>query len=196
MRASHRVAVVIALLTLGTVLPIVATASDSSTVQSSMRAASQHAFFAALLQHCQHRYEGASSFPTDPAHDFAGKLLVAEIAECSAEQIRIPFTVGSDRSRTWLISWQDNRLSLKHDHRHDDGTPDAVTLYGGIATSAGSPLAQAFAADAYTAQLIPAAASNVWILTLSADGRTLTYHLDRDGKPRYEAVLQKVDPQR
>ena len=40
--------------------------------------------------------------------------------------------VGEDRSRTWIVSvLSDGRLRLKHDHRHEDGEPDAITMYGG-----------------------------------------------------------------
>lgn len=154
------------------------------------------AFFATLTGQCGARYEGATRFPTDPTHDFAGKLLVAELASCSDSEIRIPFTVGSDHSRTWLLQRDGNSLSLKHDHRHPDGSPDAVTLYGGVAVTGGSALSQSFPADAYTAQLIPAAATNVWTLLLSADGGTLTYRLERNGQPRYEAVLKRVQSAR
>ncbi len=152
------------------------------------------AFFANLSKQCGARYEGTTTFPADPGHDFAGKLLVAELARCTDSEIRIPFAVGEDRSRTWLISLNGIDLSLKHDHRHGDGSPDAVTGYGGVAVQAGSALQQSFPADVYTAQLIPAAASNVWTLELSADGRTLSYRLQRHGQPRYEAVLKRVPP--
>ncbi len=152
------------------------------------------AFFATLASQCGARYEGATAFPADPAHDFAGKVLVAELVSCNDSEIRIPFTVGSDRSRTWIIRHNGATLSLQHDHRHPDGNPDPVTLYGGQAAAGGSALSQSFPADAYTAQLIPAAATNVWTLQLSADGTTLHYRLERHGQLRYEAVLKRVPP--
>jgi hypothetical protein len=30
-------------------------------------------------------------------------------------------------------------------------------------------------------------------VSLSADGSSLTYHLERDGKPRFTAVLKRVE---
>lgn len=152
-------------------------------------------FFAALQAQCGARYVGASRFPPDPNHDFAGKVLVAEIKSCQPDEIRIPFAVGEDRSRTWILRREADGLSWKHDHRHADGSPDAVTMYGGMATAGGTALQQAFAADAYTAALLPAAATNVWTVTLAADGSTLTYHLARHGQPRYEAVLHRQPAQ-
>lgn len=153
------------------------------------RADSREAFFAKLRAACGASFEGASVFPRDPGDAFAGKRLVATIASCSDSEIRVPFVVGEDRSRTWGITKNGGGLQLKHDHRHADGTPDTQTMYGGMAMETGSELSQSFAADAYTAKLIPAAATNVWTLSLSADGRTLTYYLERDGKPRFKADL-------
>lgn len=149
-------------------------------------------FFATLKGLCGARFEGAMTFPADGQDDFAGKRLVAHVASCSDEEIRVPFLVGEDRSRTWVFSRPDGGLQLKHDHRHADGTPDEVTMYGGMASTTGTPLAQSFAADAHTAKLIPAAATNVWTVSLSADGTLLTYHLERDAKPRFTAVLRKI----
>lgn len=151
-------------------------------------------FLATLMSMCGQRFEGAMTYPIDPKHDFAGKRLVANVASCKDAEVRVPFLVGEDRSRTWVFTRTPAGLQLQHDHRHADGTPDAQTMYGGMATASGSALRQTFAADAYTAKLIPAAATNAWTVTLSADGRTVTYHLERDAKPRFTAVLKRVAP--
>lgn len=149
-------------------------------------------FFASLKSLCGAHFEGAMTFPADGRDDFTGKLLVADFASCSDDEVRVPFLVGEDRSRTWIFARSAEGLQLKHDHRHPDGTPDAVTMYGGMAQGTGSQWTQSFAADAYTAKLIPAAITNVWTVSLSPDGRTLTYHLERDAKPRFTAVLKRV----
>jgi hypothetical protein len=151
-------------------------------------------FFTTLKGLCGARFEGAMTFPAEGQDDFAGKLLVANVASCSDVEVRIPFLVGEDRSRTWIFSRTDRGLQLKHDHRHADGTPDAVTMYGGMASVTGTPLVQSFAADADTAKLIPAAVTNVWTVSLSADGTSLTYHLERNAQPRFTAVLKRVQP--
>ncbi len=152
----------------------------------------QHgAFFDNLGKQCGAVYEGASVFPNDPADAFAGKKLVATFASCKANEIRIPFVVGADKSRTWVITKSGGMVALAHDHRHDDGTPDAQTMYGGMAISPGGALTHSFRADAYTAKLIPAAVTNVWTITLSQDAKKLTYYLERDGKPRFKAELYR-----
>jgi hypothetical protein len=151
----------------------------------------QQAFFDRVNSMCGARFEGKSVFPEDPGDAWKGQLLVAVIETCGADEIRIPFMVGSDSSRTWVLSRTVNGLQLKHDHRHADGTPDEITLYGGVAVGAGSTLSQSFPADSYTADLIPEASTNEWSLGFSADGLELTYYLERHGKARFKAVLSK-----
>ena len=151
----------------------------------------QQAFFDKVKSMCGARFEGESVFPEDPGDSFSGKLLVAAIETCGDDEIRIPFMVGADTSRTWVLTRTVKGLQLKHDHRHADGTPDEVTLYGGVAVDAGSALSQSFPADSYTADLIPEASTNEWFLSFSADGQELTYYLERHGKPRFKAVLNK-----
>jgi hypothetical protein len=70
-------------------------------------------------------------------------------------------------------------IQLKHDHRHADGSEDAVTQYGGKATNTGSASTQFFPSDAFTAGLLPAAVGNVW--WISMDETSFTYNLRRLG---------------
>ncbi len=154
---------------------------------------SADAFYARLQALCGSVYQGVTVFPEDPGDDFRDQPLTARFETCDGSPIRIPFEVGSNRSRTWLIRPVETGLELKHDHRHVDGTPDEITLYGGRTETAGTPGEQSFAADDYTAELIPAAATNIWTLRLSEDGQTLIYALTRHGKPRYEAHLTRVN---
>ncbi len=156
--------------------------------------ASAAQYMDSLQSLCGQRFEGAMSYPADPKHDFAGKALVAQFASCNSKEVRVPFLVGADRSRTWVITRTADGLYLRHDHRHDDGTPDAQTLYGGPSGATGSALSQSFYADKYTADLIKGAATNVWTISVSADKQTLTYHLERDAKPRFTAVLKRTSP--
>src|SRR5690606_37642622 len=83
----------------------------------------QAAFFANLSALCGQRFEGRVT-TTDPADaDFASQRLLMHVRDCSADEIRIPFHVGEDRSRTWIVTRTDSGLRLKHDHRHEDGAP-------------------------------------------------------------------------
>lgn len=153
----------------------------------------QAAFFKNISQLCGARFEGESVFPEDPGDAFRDQRLVAEIESCTDTVIRIPFAVGEDTSRTWVLSRVAEGLELKHDHRHADGSADDITMYGGTSKRSGTALSQSFPADHYTANLIPAAASNEWFLTLSPDFKELTYYLERDGKARFKATLLRTD---
>ncbi len=150
----------------------------------------QQSFFANLKTLCGQVFTGASTFPDDPEHDFAGKLLVADFSACEDQEIRIKFAVGEDHSRTWVVTESVKGLLLKHDHRHEDGTPDEVTNYGGWATDQGTDWLQYFAADEETAELIPAASTNVWMLKYEPSTQVLTYDLHRNELPRYQAQLK------
>jgi len=151
----------------------------------------QLAFFNSLSKLCGESFDGQMTFPTEGQDSFAGKLLVASIETCTDTEIRIPFHVGSDHSRTWIVSRTQNGLQLKHDHRHEDGTPDEINMYGGLAGDDGSALSQSFAADIHTATIIPEAKTNVWTMTLSDDQTAFTYHLERLNAPRFTAELTK-----
>ena len=109
------------------------------------------------------------------------------VRECSSSTMRIPFHVGDDRSRTWVLTRTGDGLRLKHDHRHADGTEDAITQYGGDTRGAGSGERQEFHADEHTAQLIPAARTNVWAMEL-APGAHFAYSLRREGTDRHVRI--------
>jgi hypothetical protein len=116
---------------------------------------------------------------------FADKALVMEVRECSDSVIRVPFHVGDDRSRTWVLTRLANGgLRLKHDHRHADGVEDSVSQYGGDAPlDKITPTSAEFPADAFTAELIPAAATNVWTVEVTP-GVRFAYALRREGTDR------------
>ena len=135
-------------------------------------------FWETLSSHCGKSYAGTLVSPeSDPR--FAGKL-VMHVRSCEDGRLRIPFFVGEDLSRTWVLTMDEQQLiQLKHDHRHADGSEDAVTQYGGKATNTGSASTQFFPADAFTAGLLPAAVGNVW--WISMDETSFTYNLRRLG---------------
>ena len=143
----------------------------------------QDAFWSALQSLCGRAFAGRLVEVNPPDTSFAGKALVMHVRQCSATEIRIPFHVGDNHSRTWVVTRTGTGLRLKHDHRHADGSEDAITQYGGDTRGAGTATTQEFHADAHTAGLIPAAATNVWTMEVAA-GRTFAYVLRREGTER------------
>lgn len=122
-----------------------------------------------------------------PENDsFRGKKLVMHVRACDGNTIKVPFFVGEDRSRTWVLTKLERAIELKHDHRHKDGKPDEITMYGGTASNSGSAMRQVFPADEETAKLIPAAASNVWWIDLTKEH--FTYNLRRVGTDRFFSI--------
>jgi len=143
-------------------------------------------FFQRLSSLCGQSFAGRV-VTTDPADAaFAGKALVMTVGNCSATEVRIPFSVGEDRSRTWVITRTDAGLRLKHDHRHSDGTEDTLSQYGGDTGTAGTAARQDFPADAFSRTLFlgkgnPASVSNVWAVEVHP-GRMFAYELRRPNR--------------
>jgi hypothetical protein len=140
-------------------------------------------FWARLSGLCGQAFSG--SVLEAPAGDttFAGRTLTMHVRDCGADTIRIPFHVGENRSRTWVLVRSDSGLRLTHIHRHEDGVEDSVSRYGGAARLPGDPGALEFPADSFTAALIPAARTNVWRLELTP-GEQFVYALRREGTDR------------
>src|SRR3546814_12097458 len=68
--------------------------------------------------------------------------------DAPARELRVPFHVGDDHSRTWVITRTADGLRLKHDHRHADGSEDVLTMYSGDTDAPGSAVRQEFPVDA------------------------------------------------
>ena len=144
-------------------------------------------FWNTIQSHCGKSYEGKIVAGGKEGDGFMGKRLVMHVRSCEKNTIRIPFFVGEDKSRTWVFTKDQNQLiTLKHDHRHKDGTEDKITQYGGTNPNTGLASVQYFPADQQTANLIPAAFSNVWWVTI--DKTTFTYNLRRIGTDRFFSV--------
>jgi hypothetical protein len=146
-------------------------------------AGAQDAFWASLQALCGKAYQGQVVEGSAADSSFRASRLVMHVRQCSEREIRIPFHVGENRSRTWIVTRTAEGLRLKHDHRHEDGSEDAVTQYGGDTRGAGLPTRQEFWADAHTAALIPAASTNVWTMEVIPGGR-FAYALRREGTDR------------
>lgn len=151
-------------------------------------------FWNELKKLCGKAYAGSIVADTSPSPDFTGKSMVMHVRSCEADRIRIPFFVGENRSRTWVLTKKGTRIELKHDHRHEDGKPDKVTMYGGTSTNPGEVTRQFFPADEETTRVVappagksPSAAANVWWIDL-VRGEHFSYNLRRLGGDRLFTV--------
>lgn len=148
-------------------------------------------FMATLQSMCGQRFEGGLTYAIDPKNPYVGQKMSTQII-CSSTDVRLPVLVGEDRSRTWIFTRTGTDLELRHDHRHPDGTPETITMYGGLANDAGSAISQSFPGDAITFKLFPGSETNIWTVSFSPDGSVLTYHLDRHARPRIEFVMKRT----
>lgn len=146
----------------------------------------QDAFFSRLAALCGQRFAGR--MVSEPlASDAAFRQPIEmEVRDCTAHEVRIPVRVGEDRSRTWVVTRTADGLTLKHDHRHADGSEDAVSQYGGTTVTPGSAQRQDFPADPFSRELflrqdIAVSMTNIWALEIEP-GRVFAYELNRPGR--------------
>ena len=165
---------------------LVAFAATADIVQPAplVSIASQDAYFDNLRAHCGKAYQGKVVMDTPKSEGFDGQLIM-HVRKCTDSQLQIPFHVGDNHSRTWIITKTGSGLSLKHDHRNKDGSHDVSTMYGGHTLDAGWPTVQSFPADQYSKELfvrqgIPQSNGNTWQMFIYP--KTFSYRLVRDGR--------------
>jgi hypothetical protein len=141
-------------------------------------ASPQEAWWQSLQSLCGKAFAGELRYAPPGDTTFEDKALLMHVRSCEPERIRIPFIVGDNYSRTWVLTRHDGRITLKHDHRHDDGSDEDVTLYGGTTPNHGSARAQIFPADDQTVAMLPNGYPNVWMMALEP-GATFTYFVQR-----------------
>jgi hypothetical protein len=177
---------------LAALLPLLLTAACATPAPSG-EADPQDRFFAALSSHCGKAYGGRMVTSDAADAELAGQAMVMAVTECGPERIAIPFHVQRpdgtwDRSRTWLVTRNAaGGLRLKHDHRHEDGSSDSATMYGGDTATPGTARAQSFPVDAESIALfaregLTASLTNVWTIEVDpagTPGATYAYQLRR-----------------
>lgn len=140
-----------------------------------------------------------ANLPTPTTPDpFQGKSLVMHVRGCGERELRIPFHVGDDHSRTWVLTRTNTGLRLKHDHRHADGSPDATTMYGGDTTQQGSEQRQEFPVDAESIAMfkregLEASVTNTWALEM-VPGKRFIYELSRPGGRLFRVEFDLTSP--
>lgn len=167
-------------------IPVAPAAEHGTTL--ALQSTPADAFVAAIARHCGRAYAGriTANEPATPNDPFAGKTLVMHVRDCAPGELRIPFHVGDDHSRTWIVTRTGDGLRLKHDHRHEDGSADVLTMYGGDTVALGSAIRQEFPVDADSRALferegLEASVGNTWAIEIDPDAK-FVYELARPGR--------------
>lgn len=186
---------ILSLLFMLTVSTLIQTVSAQSRPAPLVSIPTHDAFFELISRHCGKAFEGKVVFDNDPSPAFDNRL-VMHVRACSEKELQVPFHVGEDASRTWIITKTGSGLSLKHDHRNKDGSDDELTMYGGHTLDAGFNNMQSFPADQYSKELFvklgfPQSNGNTWQMYAYPD--KFTYRLIRQGREfRVEFDLTKA----
>lgn len=160
-------------------------------------------FLAHLAAHCGQAYAGEiivdepASVGPDP---FANQPLIMHVRGCDqpTRALRVPFHVGDDHSRTWIVTRTAQGLRLKHDHRKPDGSADPVTMYGGDTTAAGHAGRQEFPADAdsiamFEREGLAVSVTNTWAMEIRP-GEQFVYELSRPGGRLFRVAFDLRHP--
>lgn len=177
-----------------------ATPEPGAQLAPSVQAQPADEFLARLSQHCGKAFAGKVivNQPPQPNDAFAGKPLVMHVRECGAGELKVPFHVGDDHSRTWALTRTEAGLRLKHDHRHQDGSSDAVTMYGGDTSEPGTAARQQFPVDAESIAMferdkMTASITNTWALEIEP-GKRFLYELSRPGGRLFQVEFDLTAP--
>lgn len=161
----------------------------------------QEGFIQNLMPMCGQSYGGKVVSTDAVDKDWREAALIAGPVICEPGGIKMPLAVRENRSRTWVLIPERGRLTLKHDHRHKDGTPDAVSWYGGTSqgkdAKGNSALRQEFPVDEFSIALfkkegLPASVTNTWAMDI-VPGERFAYELSR---PATQAQIAAGEPGR
>ncbi|WP_439472769.1 hypothetical protein [Brevundimonas sp.] len=158
----------------------------------------QDAFLARLTALCGQRFEG-QVVSTDAADDsFRSQRLVMHVRDCAAGEVGIPFAVGEDRSRRWVITRTAEGLRLKHDHRDPQGEIHGWHMYGGDTAEPGTASRQQFpvdqeSIDQFNAGGAQVSTTNTWAVEVHPE-RMFAYELSRPGGRFFRVEFDLTKP--
>lgn len=149
----------------------------------------QDVYFERLSILCGKAYPGQLVSDQEADADMAGQPMIMHVATCDQNEIQIPFHISNadgtwNRSRTWIITRTEDGLRLKHRHRHEDGSLDNVSNYGGDTATDGTNERQEYPVDDESIGLFKTASleqsvTNIWAMEISPPG-------ERDARFAYE----------
>ena len=150
------------------------------------------AFLANLQTLCGQTLTGSVVSDQAVDADWRGEVLRVGPVFCEEGEVRMALAVGADESREWVVEHNDGDLRFLHYHTEPDGSPSAVTRYGGPAEPGGTATVQRFGTDAatranFTENGIARSIPNIWTLTVDPEAGRLSYSLARPATETDEA---------
>ena len=153
------------------------------------------AFFNNLRTLCGKSFEGEQIYMKEGRESWEDKQMIMHVTVCEDDVVHIPFHMDEDRSRTWMFFNENGELRFRHDHRHEDGTPEDMTMYGGYADAErGTATYQVFPADEYTIDIHPISVDSEWVVELKDDMSIFSYQLHHEGELLFEAHFDLTNP--
>jgi len=153
----------------------------------------QRAFFENMRAMCGETFGGRTIFAEEGDETFEPARLYFTVEECGEDEIRAPFTVGDDASRTWILQMGEEGLTFSHEHLRPDGTEYETSGFGGHATDDGSATFQHFP-DFWGTDETPEAERRIWRLRIDQENDLFVYYLDRGGRLAYRLVFHLGPP--
>lgn len=151
-------------------------------------------FMENLARLCGSSFRGRETYYLPGRESWADKDFVMHVVLCEEDRVHIPFHLDDDASRTWMFLVEEGRLRFRHDHRHPDGTPEELTLYGGYADGKGSAFVQSFPADDYTIELLADTLGRQWNIVMDEQLTNFSYQLQYGDKIVFQADFDLTNP--
>jgi hypothetical protein len=170
------------------------TGTDKSANDRSSLSPDEQTFLNNLESLCGKSFLGSEQYIKEGRESWAHKKFVMHVTKCDSNRVHIPFHLDEDHSRTWMFMVDEKGLRFRHDHRHEDGTPEDVTLYGGYADGTGNAFVQHFPADEYTKDMLADTNSRKWNIILGEDMSSFTYELEVQGELVFSAKFDLTIP--
>jgi hypothetical protein len=152
-------------------------------------------FFNNLKTLCGLSFSGRQIFMAEGRESWEDRTMIMYVDLCDDDAILIPFHLDEDKSRTWMFLNEEGQLRFRHDHRHEDGTPEDITMYGGYSDpERATAFYQVFPADEYTIELIPRSIASEWVVELKYEMTVFSYQLHHEGELIFQADFDLRSP--
>jgi hypothetical protein len=150
----------------------------------------QRAFFDHMRAHCGEEYPGRAVIAPASDDTFRPAYLGMRIESCTADQIRIPFIVDGDESRTWVLTMDNGDLVFTHEHLLEGDTLSSNSGWGGrAAAGTGTEWFQHFPDHRWSPDRVAEENRSHWRMRLDPEHGQFVYYLDRGTTPAYRLVF-------